>query len=65
MSNPPVTDPPADPPKTDPPSDEARDTLKGLIKESFAEWLEENKPDPSRTERKKGLTFQDILNFGK
>lgn len=65
MPTPPVTDPPVDPP-ADPPSDAARDTLKALIKESFTEWVDENKPDPSRTDRPKSpFSIQSILGYGK
>ena len=33
------------------PSPAARDALKGLVKEAFAEFIEENTPAPQRTKR--------------
>lgn len=64
-NNPPTDPPVADPPEEGAPNDAARNALKDIIKETLAEFVEENQPDPARTKRKtSGNTFLDsILGF--
>jgi hypothetical protein len=45
------TEIPETPDASQEPSQAARESLKGLVKEAFAEYIEENKPSPQRTKR--------------
>ena len=51
--------------ETPPPDEEAqKGAFKALFKEALTEYIEENKPDPKRTEKPKGSFLDSILNFG-